>query len=225
MCKVDKIEKVAVLTSRESWFLKYAEGFTKYLNWFGYRADLFTDHNDIKQYYDVLFILSYFKKVPQDVLNKNKYNLVVHESDLPKGRGWSPLFWQILEGRNRIPIVLIEASEEIDAGDIYIKDYVELTGSELHDEIRRIQAEKTIELCIRFLRNYKNIKPMKQIGEPTYYRRRTPTDSELNIDKSIKEQFNLLRIVNNEEYPAFFRINGIKYILKIYREDNSNENC
>lgn len=32
------------------------------------------------------------------------------------------------------------------------------------------------------------------------------------------EQFNLLRIADNENYPAFFILNGQKYILKIYKE-------
>ena len=35
------------------------------------------------------------------------------------------------------------------------------------------------------------------------------------INKTIKEQFNLLRIVNNQEYPAFFEIDGRKYKLTI----------
>jgi len=43
----------------------------------------------------------------------------------------------------------------------------------------------------------------------------TLNDSRLDIDRSIKEQFNLLRVVGNEEYPAFFEINGHKYLLKI----------
>ena len=57
--------------------------------------------------------------------------------------------------------------------------------------------------------------PKKQSGSDTFYAKRNPKDSMIDIDKSIKEQFNLLRIVNNEEYPAFFEIDGNKYLLKI----------
>jgi methionyl-tRNA formyltransferase len=144
----------------------------------------------------------------------------VHESDLPKGRGWAPLFWQILEGRNKIPIVLFEATEKMDSGDIYIKDFIKFEGHELHDEIRKKQAEKTIELCLKFLNKYGKLKPKKQKGSPTFYRKRTPADSELNINETIKNQFNLLRIVNNDQFPAFFYYKGHKYILKIYKEKN-----
>ena len=82
-----------------------------------------------------------------------------------------------------------------------------------------MQGEKTIELCLKFVQEYKTIKPLKQEGESTFYNKRTPKDSELDINKTIKEQFNLLRTVNNEKYPAFFEINGEKYILKILKED------
>ena len=35
------------------------------------------------------------------------------------------------------------------------------------------------------------------------------------INKTIKEQFNLLRIVDNNYYPAFFEYNGYRYKIQI----------
>ena len=40
------------------------------------------------------------------------------------------------------------------------------------------------------------------------------------MSKSIDEQFNLLRVCDNERYPAFFYKDGVKYILKINKEKN-----
>jgi len=40
---------------------------------------------------DVLFVLGFCQIVPQDMLKRNENNIVVHESALPKGRGWSPM--------------------------------------------------------------------------------------------------------------------------------------
>jgi methionyl-tRNA formyltransferase len=213
-------DKIAVLTSKDSWFVPYAKKFIRILKSKGYKAKLFFDHKYINDSFPVVFILSYFKIINKEFLEKHKHNLVVHESDLPKGRGWAPLFWQILEGRNKIPIVLFEATEKMDSGDIYIKDFIKFEGHELHDEIRKKQAEKTIELCLKFLNKYGKLKPKKQKGSPTFYRKRTPADSELNINETIKNQFNLLRIVNNDQFPAFFYYKGHKYILKIYKEKN-----
>ena len=56
----------------------------------------------------------------------------------------------------------------------------------------------------------------------TFYRKRTPSDSCLDINKSINEQFNLLRVVDNERYPAFFKKNNIKYVVKIYKEKKND---
>ena len=201
--------KIAVLTSSESWFVSYAHKIPKEI-----QADVYYSHNDIQNCYDIVFILSYFKLVPSNFLKKHKHNLVVHESDLPQGKGWAPLFWQILEGKNEITITLFEAVEKADAGDIYLQDKIVLSGYELHDEIREIQAQKTIELCKRFLTEKPQPRPQK--GKSSYYPKRTPLDSKLDINKSIKEQFNLLRIVDNDHYPAFFEIDGHRYVLKIY---------
>ena len=209
------LKKIAILTSKTSCYVSYVQELISDLKVKGYKVKLIFDANDSRTSYDVVFILSYFNIVSEEFLEKHKYNLVVHASALPKGRGWSPLFWQTLEGKEKIPIVLFEANRGVDEGPIYIKDYICLKGHELHDEIRRIQAEKTAELCKNFLKDHKKIVPKKQKGKATYYRKRAPKDSELNINKTIKEQFNLLRIVNNEEFPAFFYYRGQKYELHV----------
>lgn len=210
-----KFKKIAVLTTRESWFAPYAKKLVSILKKKNFKATVFFRHQDIDEDYQVVFILSYFRIIEKIFLKKHIHNLVVHESALPKGRGWAPLFWQILERKNKIPIVLLEASEGVDEGEIYIKDYIIYEGHELHDELREKQAKKTIELCTRFLDKYSEIRPIKQIGPPTYYKKRTPMNSELNVNKTIKGQFNLLRTVNNKEFPAFFLYRGHKYIIKI----------
>jgi methionyl-tRNA formyltransferase len=212
------IKNIAILTTRTSWFYPHAEQLKLLLKNMGYAAELFSNHEDISDQYKVVFILSYFKIIPEKFLDEHTHNLVVHESDLPEGKGWSPLSWQILEGKNRIPISLFEAAKDVDAGDIYLKDEIVLNGDELNEEIHALQSKKTIEMCLSFLENYNNLKSQQQQGEETFYDRRRPADSELDIEKSIKEQFNLMRIASNEEYPLFFNINGQKYILKIHKE-------
>lgn len=218
-----KIKRIGILTSKESWFIPHAKLLRDIFSWIGYDSSIFFKHENIREEVDVLFILSYFNFVPEEVLEKNSYNLVVHESDLPKGKGWSPLFWQILEGKNKIPIVLFEAESKVDSGKIYLKDYITLNGDELHDEIREKQASKTMELCLKFIVNCKNISPVNQKGKPTFFPKRTPENSELDVNKSIEEQFNLLRVVSNTQYPAYFTINNTKYLLYIFKEVNNEK--
>lgn len=209
---------IAILTSKGSWFVPYAHDYINILREKGYDSELFSNPKNIGLKYKIVFALSYFEIIPERFLKYHRF-LIVHESALPRGKGWAPLFWQILEGRKKIPVVLFEATPEVDAGDIYIRDYIVFRGDELHDEIREKQARKTILLCLHFLNN--ELKPHKQSGEISYYPKRTPENSELDIDKTISEQFNLLRIVDNKEYPAFFHYKGNSYILKIYKEEKN----
>ena len=57
------------------------------------------------------------------------------------------------------------------------------------------------------------------MGKATFYRRRTPVDSELDPRESLAKQFNLLRMCDNARYPAFFTLKGRMYRLKIYRAE------
>ena len=204
--------KIGILTSPNQWFENYVKKLSCALN----GAPIYIDHSLMDEQFDVLFILSYHRLIDDDVLKKNKHNIVIHESDLPKGKGWAPLFWQILEGKNEIIFTMFEASKGIDNGDFYMKRKLLLSGYELNGELRDKQAQLSIQMCLDFIKNYPHyLPPQKQSGEESLYPKRTADDSELDINKTIKEQFDLLRTVNNESYPAFFLIDGNKYILKI----------
>jgi methionyl-tRNA formyltransferase len=168
---------------------------------------------------DIAFLLSCFQLIQKEYLALNKHNIVVHASDLPSGKGWSPMTWQVLEGKNKIFLTLFEAVEEMDAGYFYIKDEIVLNDGELIDELRNKLGEKIVQMCLLFVDRVNSINGKEQEGDSTFYRRRTPEDSELDINKTIDEQFNLLRVVDNERYPAFFVKNGIKYVLSIKKAD------
>ena len=50
---------------------------------------------------DIVFILGYGKLLPETFLNKNKLNLVIHESKLPKDKGGAPIHYQILANKKK----------------------------------------------------------------------------------------------------------------------------
>jgi len=164
---------------------------------------------------DVLFILGYTKILRAEFLVSNSLNLVVHESALPHGKGFSPVQWQILEGVNEIPVCLIEAADSVDSGDIFGMTTIKLDRHELMPEIRLAQANATKELIITFLNKFPECSKVTQTGIATHYRRRLRDDDRLDPDKTIREQFNQLRIVDNDLYPAYFEIDGIRYFLRI----------
>lgn len=168
---------------------------------------------------DICFFLSYGRIVGDEILSRHKNNLVVHESALPQGRGWSPLTWQVLEGATSITVTLFEATQTLDGGPIYLQGQIALRGDELVDDLRELQANVTIQLCDQFLTSYPDVlkQSKPQAGEPSYYRRRDPSDSQIDPDQALRTQFNLLRVCDNERYPCWFEIDGVKYDLKILR--------
>ena len=93
-----------------------------------------------------------------------------------------------------------------------------LNGTELSDEIRNIQGKQFLNIIKKFLIKYPNIKSKKQIRKGNFNKRRYSKDSQLDINKTIKQQFNHLRINDNELYPSFFYYKGQKYIIKIFKE-------
>jgi methionyl-tRNA formyltransferase len=165
---------------------------------------------------DILFLVSCNQIIGNHERVKYKSTLVLHASDLPKRRGWSPHIWSILDGENKITVSLLEAAEPVDTGLIWLKTSFELEGHELLDEINNKLFDAEIFLMTFAINGINNINPISQVGDPgSYMKKRTPADSEIDPKKSILEQFNLLRIVDPDRYPAFFYHQGYKYQIKI----------
>lgn len=211
--------RITLITDQNSWINKYLPKLMQglwcrghALRWIHQPAQLTRG--------DVCLLLSCSHLLNSENLGLHSHNLVVHESGLPRGKGWSPMTWQILGGSNVIPISLFEATEELDAGPIYLQEQIILEGNELVDEWRSLQAQKTIELCLRWLDCYKDVVAGAQFqdGEPSYYQRRRPQDSRLDPSLSLIKQFNLIRVVDNERYPAFFYWLGRRYTLEVRSE-------
>ena len=209
---------ISLCSDKDSWINKYLVVLMMDLINAGHNVSWSHNANDLTGG-DICFYLSYGSIVTKEILSKFKNNLVVHESDLPKGKGWSPMTWQILECESQIPVSLFEASISVDSGPIYMQEVINLQGDELVDEWRSLQAATTNNLCLKFVNNYPDVldKSRMQYGEASYYPLRTDKDSKLNMDKTVREQFELLRVVDNDKYPAWFEINNKKFELKIVK--------
>ncbi len=166
---------------------------------------------------DVAFFLSLSRIVAEEALTRHAHNLVVHESAVPAGRGWSPLTWQVLEGRSEIPVTLLEAETGVDSGDIYAETVIRLRGDELVDELRAAQAQATLAHCRDFVSRYPFglAAARPQSGEPSHYPRRRPADSRLDPDKTLRDLFNQLRVADPVRYPAYFELAGRRYEVRL----------
>lgn len=176
---------------------------------------------DLPSLGDFLFLVSWHDIVAPPVRDRFRHALLLHASDLPEGRGWSPHVWTVLEGGSRITVSLLEVADAVDTGRIWRKEVIELDGTELYDEINRAVFGAELRLMDFAIQNADAVTPVPQDSrKPTYYRRRDPTDSELDPERSLAEQFDLLRVSDPRRYPAFFRLRGNKYRLIIERMDD-----
>ena len=125
-------------------------------------------------------------------------------TDLPFGRGGSPLQNLIARGIDETKISALKCVEEIDAGPIYLKRPLSLHGAA--DEIY-LRASKIIEEMIVEIIDDSLI-PHSQTGDPVFFQRRKPEQGNLLEARSLEELFDLIRMLDAEGYPhAFININ------------------
>jgi methionyl-tRNA formyltransferase len=207
-----------VVVDNPSWVLPFAETLVARINEGGDRAALCRNHDAIAKG-SVAFYLGCVKITPSAVLARNRKNIIVHASDLPKGKGFSPLTWQILNGFNEIPVCLFEAVEAVDAGPVVYREKLRYEGHELIDELRDVLGRAQTDLCLRYLAEVEPPEGTVQSGEGSIYNRRQMEDSRLDPHRSLAEQFDLLRTVDNDKYPAFFDLRGHRYRIAIEKMD------
>ena len=213
-----KPRKVSVVVDNPSWVVPFCEELVEILNGAGDQAVLCKNHSDVQKG-DIAFYIGCVHLTPNLVLARNRRNLVAHASDLPKGRGFSPMTWQIIEGRNKIPLCLIDAVEEVDTGPIILKKIIQFQGHELIDELRDKLGQAQVELAMQFLEAEVPLEGKAQVDGGSVYSRRAACDSRLDPELTLSEQFNLLRTIDNENYPAFFDFRGHRYQLTIKKTD------
>ena len=122
--------------------------------------------------------------------------------------------WQILKGASSIPITLFKATADLDTGSIYLQHHIALQGYELVKELRAMQAQATMALWLACFDRYSEVVAgaQPQLGEARHYRRRRPADSRLDHERSLADQFNLRRVVDNQRHPAFFEWRARRYV-------------
>ena len=168
----------------------------------------------------LLFLVSYQKKLNLSEHSGYDHVIVFHASDLPKGRGWSPYIWDILNGAEKITVCAIDAGEEIDTGDIWAKTTFNVSKTDLlKDVLERIssaQLELMLEV-ISMICSGEGPVPQDPHTGATYYPKRTPEDSYLDPDKTLKQLFEQIRMSDPHRFPAMLDIHGEKFKIIMER--------
>lgn len=213
--------KLTILTRRDPSIDAQVSKFCENQRKKGCEVEVFEHHQNIPEG-EILFIIGYLRIIPVKFLTKHKHNLVIHGSALPQGRGWSPVPWQILEGKSAIPFTLFEATPGLDDGNIYFQRDLLLDGTELFDEWKCKQWELTLSMMEEFLELYPDVHATSQVGEDSFYQKRTNQDDQIDPENSLAEIFDHLRICNSKRFPAWFEFRGEKYCIHLSKEDHSS---
>lgn len=134
--------------------------------------------------------------------------VVFHMTDLPYGRGGSPLQNLIVRDHKSTKISALKVQKGIDTGDIYLKNDLSLLGTaqEIFNrslEIVNFMIEKIIE---------GNIIPSPQVGEVVEFKRRKPEESNLEVLESLENVFDYIRMLDADGYPnAFMETEFLKF--------------
>ena len=147
--------------------------------------------------------------VPKEITDN--YNCICfHMTNLPHGRGGSPLQNLIIRGHKKTKITAFKMTQELDAGDIYLKHPLNLSGSAQDIFIRssRIIADM-IKIIVE-----QNLTPKPQSGKIVEFSRRTPEQSIIPDNTSLEEIYNHIRMLDAPKYPkAYIKYKNINLIF------------
>ncbi len=136
--------------------------------------------------------------------------VVFHMTDLPYGRGGTPLQNLIVRGHRSTMMSAIDVVEEVDAGPIYLKKPLSLEGSAQEIYLRASGViESMIEEIVR-----KRPEPQPQVGEVVHFDRRRPAQSDLSGLADPDTVFDHIRMLDADGYPhAFIEGEGVRIEL------------
>ena len=125
-------------------------------------------------------------------------------TDVPYGRGGSPLQNLIARGHADTQISALRMVAEVDAGPVYLKRPLSLEGSA--QEIFERFADIVQGMIADIISD--EPEPRPQEGEATHFERRTPEQSEIPEDARVEELYDHIRMLDAETYPRAYLDRG-----------------
>ncbi|MAE21965.1 MAG: methionyl-tRNA formyltransferase [Pseudomonas sp.] len=141
--------------------------------------------------------------VPTEVL-ENWNCVCFHMTDVPYGRGGSPLQNLIVRGHKETKLTALKMVDKLDAGDVYLKEKLSLDGSA--QDIFNRMAPLVYKMAIQIIS--KKIVPQPQTGEITEFDRRKPEQSLIPELDSIDKLYDYIRMLDAESYPKAYIKHG-----------------
>jgi methionyl-tRNA formyltransferase len=145
------------------------------------------------------FFLHWSWKVPSEIVDQVEC-VCFHMTDVPYGRGGSPLQNLIVHGHRDTKLTALRMTPELDAGPVYVKRNLSLEGGA--EEIYLRASALSADIIKQIVQD--EMEPLPQTGEPVNFRRRKPEESQIADVDSLEHLHDFIRMLDAEGYPRAF---------------------
>ncbi len=155
-----------------------------------------------------IFFPHWSERVPLSLVHA--YECVCfHETDVPFGRGGSPIQNLIARGFTNTKISALRMTDSLDAGPVYLKRRLSLRGraQDIYSRAAKIIAKMIREITLH------EPPPVAQKGKAVMFLRRRPDQSKIALTYKIMDEiYDHIRMLDADEYPkAFIEQGGLRY--------------
>ncbi len=172
-----------------------------------HKKEFFTKENLDKIKPNLIFIPHWSYIIPEEIHQKFEC-IVFHMTDLPFGRGGSPLQNLIVRKIYETKISALRVVKGIDAGPLYLKEPLSLWGSA--EEIFIRANSVIIDMIVKIVQG--NLIPKEQSGDVVEFKRRKPEESNIINLKDLEEVFDYIRMMDATDYPkAFIEVGNFRF--------------
>ena len=148
---------------------------------------------------DKIFIPHWSHMISNEIFD-NFECVVFHMTDLPYGRGGSPLQNLIVRGHKETKISALKVEQGLDTGPVYLKEKLSLVGNA--SEIFERASVITGQMIKRIIKE--GLSPLPQEGKPTVFKRRKSEDGNIRDLENIGQVYDYIRMLDAEGYPPAF---------------------
>tara|TARA_B110000483_G_scaffold221306_1_gene277140 strand:+ start:53 stop:736 length:684 start_codon:yes stop_codon:yes gene_type:complete len=199
-----------LLLSNKSWheslFKKLNSSFTN-SEWIHIKSDDLFTLKKLNEIQPKIIFIPHWSKIISSEIYSNFECVLFHMTDLPYGRGGSPLQNLILRDHKTTKISAIKVSKGIDEGPIYLKKDLDLSGTA--KEIFLRSSDIIYSMITEIIS--KSLIPKKQVGKVIHFKRRTPNQSDISEIDDLNKINDFIRMLDCDGYPkAFIEIKNFR---------------
>ena len=174
---------------------------------------------------DLLLMVSWRYMVPREVYAGARLgSYVLHDSLLPRYRGFAPTLWAMINGEGETGVTLFAVAEEVDAGDIVEQRAITIG---LDDTIAMVMDRVTGAYLAIVEDSFENLlagtaeRRPQDHSQATYTCKWTPADARIDWSQPARQIYDLIR-ATSQPYPgAYTCLDGQK--LRIWSAELPRE--